>query len=52
MGKYSFGPMTAELYANHRVSRHKWDAVEDLARRYSVSPRHRRIFHVIVSLTR
>lgn len=35
MGKYSFGPMTAELYANHRVSRHKWDAVEDLARRYS-----------------
>lgn len=35
MGKYSFGPMTAELYTNHRVSRYKWDAVEDLARRYS-----------------
>ena len=32
MGKYSFGPMTAELYTNHRVSRYKWDAVEDLAR--------------------
>lgn len=35
MGKYSFGPMTAELYTNHRVSRYKWDAVENLARRYS-----------------
>ena len=35
MGKYNFGERTTELYTAHRVNRYKWDAVEDLARRYS-----------------